>query len=85
MLKRNDPELEGLFNGEEGLWAAVLLDILNEIEQPADKGACEQARRIIMEPESGCLPFIADALGITPDELQRRIIRHLQKKRITIS
>jgi len=31
-MKRNDPEHVGLFHGDEGLWAAVLLDILSEIE-----------------------------------------------------
>ncbi len=84
MMKRNDPALEGLFHGEDGLWSAVLLDILNEIEAPAGKAEYEQTRRIIMAPENGCLPFIAAALGLGTYELQRKIIRHLQKKRITI-
>jgi len=79
-MKRNDPELEGLFHGEEGLWAAVLLDILNEIESPADQAGFEQARRIIMEPESGCLSFIAAALGLETGALQKKIIRRLKRR-----
>lgn len=84
MMKRNDPELEGLFHDEEGLWFAVLLNILDEIEAPTGKAEYEQARRLILEPKNGCLPFIAAALGLDTGELHKKIIHHLQKKRITI-
>lgn len=83
-MKRNDREFDGLFHGFEGLWAAVLMEILNQIEDPKDKVSYEQARRIILEPENGCLPFVAGALEVALDELQRRIILHLKKKHITI-
>jgi len=79
-MKRNDPELDGLFHGEEGLWAAVLLDILSEIEAPEDRYGSEQAKRIILEPESGCLSFIAAALGLETRELQKMVIRRLEKR-----
>lgn len=83
-MKRNDPEFDGLFHGEEGLWSAVLLDILNEIEAPADQASYDQVKGIITEPGSGCLPFIAAALDLDAGELQRKITRYLQKKRIKI-
>lgn len=79
MTKRNDPDYDGLFHGEEGLWSAVLLVILSEIEKPRDQAGYEQARRIIVEPENSCLPIIAAALGLDTGELQRKIIRRLKK------
>ena len=79
-MNRNDSILDGLLHGETGLWAAVLLDILNEIEAPEDRRGSEQARRIITEPESGCLTFIAAALGLETRELQKKIIRRLKKR-----
>jgi len=83
-MKRNDHELDGLLHSESGLWSAVLLDILNEIEAPADQASYEQAKRIITDPGSGCLPFIAAALDLETGELQRKIARYLQKKRVKI-
>jgi hypothetical protein len=85
IMKRNDPEFDGLFAGEEGLWAAVLLNILEDIEDPKDRAGREQARRIVMEPGSGCLPFIANALGISIGQLQKKIIRYLKKRRAMIT
>jgi len=83
-MKRNDTNLEGLFHGEAGLWSAVLLDILNSIEDQKDRSGHDQCGRIIMEPESGCLPFIAAALDLDTGELQQMIIRYLKNKRIII-
>lgn len=79
-MKRNDPAIEGLLHSEEGLWAAVLLNIMNEIEASEDRDGYEQAKLIIMEPEGGPLPFIAAALGLDTGELQRKIIRWLKKR-----
>ena len=75
--KRNDPENEGLFCGVEGLWSAVLSDILVELEKPTSHA---RVLRIITDPESGSLPVIAAALGLPIEELQKKIFRHLQKK-----
>jgi len=79
-LNRNDSILDGLLHGETGLWAAVLLDILNEIEAPADRPGHDRAIRIVMEPETGSLPIIASALGIETVELQKMIIRRLKRR-----
>lgn len=84
MTKRSDPELAGLFQKEEGLWAAVLMDILEAIETPGNAESYERARRIIMEPENSCLPIIANALNIQGDVLQRMILKHLARKKIDI-
>jgi hypothetical protein len=79
-MKRSDPEFEGLFYGEAGLWSAVLLGILEEIEKPSNPSEYNQARRIVEEPETGCLPFVADALGLAVEELQRKILERLHPK-----
>jgi len=83
-MKRNNHELDGLLQSESGLWSAVLLDILNEIEAPADQASYDQAKKIITDPGSGCLPFIAAALDLDTSELQKKVTRYLQKKRIKI-
>lgn len=83
-MKRSDPEFDGLFHGEEGLWAAVLLNVLEDLESPIDRVALDHARRIIRDPGSGCLPIIAGALGISLNELHKQIILYLKKRRITM-
>ena len=84
-MNKHDPEYSGLFQKEEGLWAAVLMDILEAIEEPENTDSYERARRIVMEPENGCLPLIAAALDVETDELQRMILRHMAGKRIIIN
>jgi hypothetical protein len=81
-LKDRIRENPGL-HGESGLWAAVLINILIDLES-FDVKTRERARRIILEPENGCLPFIAAALGISTGKLHKHVIRYLRKKRITI-
>lgn len=82
MTRRSDPELAGLFQKEEGLWASVLMDILEAIEEPGNSESYDRARRIVMEPENSCLPIIANALNIQSDVLQRMILKHLAGKKI---
>ena len=84
MTRRSDPELAGLFQKEEGLWAAVLMDILEAIEEPDNSESYDRARRIILDPENSCLPLIANALNIQSDVLQRMILKHLARKKIDI-
>lgn len=79
VTKRNHSHYDGLFHGEAGLWSAVLLVILSEIEESRDQFIYEQAMRIVVEPENSCLPLIAAALGLDIGELQRKIFRRLKK------
>ncbi len=79
VTKRNHSDYDGLFHGEAGLWSAVLLVILSEIEESRDQFIYEQAMRIVVEPENSCLPLIAAALGLDIGELQRKIFRRLKK------
>lgn len=83
-MKRDDPKLVGQMQGEAGLWAAVLLNVLNELEAPRNRDGLEQSRRIITDPDNSCLFLIAAALGLETGDLQGKIIRYLKKKRVTI-
>lgn len=77
-MNRNDPEYDGLFAGAEGLWGAVLLNIVEDARDPRSPEH-DSAMRIV-EKQDGCFPIMAEALGIDSGELKERILRAMRKR-----
>ena len=74
-----EEQAEEQLQGESGLWCAVLINVINDLTDPACRADYEAARRIIINRDC-CFPTIAEALEVDPEELQRRIIRHMRKR-----
>jgi hypothetical protein len=85
LLNRSQAEYESneTLKGEAGLWLAILIGLLRDIEDPCRRSAFEEARRIILFKE-GCFNIMADALNLQPGELQKRIIRALKRRGIDL-
>lgn len=80
MTRTEIEEISGeRFAGDGGLWVAVLVTLMKDLESPSRRQDHEAARRIILQRE-GCFDLMSEALGIDPAELQRRIIAALKKK-----
>jgi len=80
-MNRNNPDIdEDLLNGEMGLWATVLMGIINDLNRPVGSREYQKAWQIVTEPDRGCLPLIADALAVDVSDLQHRIIRKLRQR-----
>jgi len=65
--------------GEGGLWVAVLLSLIQNIESPSSRPEHQEAKRIILQRE-GCFDLMAAVLSVDPDALQRRIIRYMKNR-----
>ena len=74
-----DYQLEGV----TGLWIAVLVDIMKTIEHPPSQAEYVTARGIVTHRRE-CFDMMAEVLGYDPDDLQKRIIKTMKKKGITI-
>jgi len=80
MTRTKIEEISGeQFVGEGGLWAAVLISLIQDLESPSRRSDHETARRIILQRE-GCFDLMSGALGIEPAELQQRILAVLKRR-----
>lgn len=70
---------EEVIRGEIGLWLAVLISLMCDIEDPCRHGGYEEARRIILFRE-GCFDIMASAFELEPGELQKRILSALRRR-----
>lgn len=66
--------------GEGGLWVAVLLSLIQDLESPSSRSEHQEAKRIILCRE-GYFDLMAEALSVDPAALQRRIIRCMKNRR----
>lgn len=84
-MNRSEAEYlsEEVLKGEIGLWLAVLIGLLRDIEDPSRRSGFEEARRIVAFRE-GCFDIMAAALNLEPGELQKRILSALQRRGIDL-
>ena len=65
--------------GPAGLWIAVLITFIQDIENPKCRADFERAREIVIN-RSGCFDMIATAAKYDPEGLQRRLVKAMGKK-----
>ncbi|MBU2623434.1 MAG: hypothetical protein KKD92_14070 [Proteobacteria bacterium] len=66
-------------SGEKGLWVAVLVNILNDLQAPTLDSKQEEAKRIVLQME-GCFNILAETFDLEPKILQKRIIKSLRRR-----